>query len=213
MSDRSYNWLFELYPDSMKPDAFSILDSKRIPFFVSPLHDQDVYGPDDDSVINGDHAVGEVKKAHYHLVLMFETQQRYNRMLDLAKELALDKDHPVYPKVCINLRRSVRYLIHFDHPHKAQYSYDEILCFNGADPSGYFCDDDDFDDHLSITLMQFCEDNNILEYGHLDRFLRMHYDDKIDDVLFRDLYRWNKRHTMYVNGVLKSLRHTANDND
>lgn len=62
-SDRSRCWAFEVYPDSADPDWLSYLGESMIHAYVSPLHDKDI----DQN--------GEPKKAHYHVMLIYETVQ------------------------------------------------------------------------------------------------------------------------------------------
>ena len=62
-ADRSRVWAFEVYPDSADPDWLKYLGESLIHSYVSPLHDKDI-DPD-----------GNPKKAHYHIMLMYETVQ------------------------------------------------------------------------------------------------------------------------------------------
>ena len=54
------NWTFVLYPESAPADWREQLQKTGLLCAISPLHDRDV-NPD-----------GEVKKAHYHVILIYE---------------------------------------------------------------------------------------------------------------------------------------------
>ena len=59
---RTRNFATVVYPTSEKtPENWQdILREQIIPAFISPLHDKDK------------NTTGEVKKAHYHIIIMFE---------------------------------------------------------------------------------------------------------------------------------------------
>ncbi|MDU7039740.1 MAG: Rep family protein, partial [Lactococcus lactis] len=59
---RTRNWTFFVYPESAPSNWREILDSYHVPWIESPLHDKDV---------NSD---GEIKKAHWHVLLMFSSK-------------------------------------------------------------------------------------------------------------------------------------------
>lgn len=62
-SDRSRTWAFEVYPDSVDPDWLKYLGESMLHSYVSPLHDKDI------------DADGKPKKAHFHVMLMYDTVQ------------------------------------------------------------------------------------------------------------------------------------------
>ena len=58
-SDRTRNWMIVVYPDSAPKNWREYLDETHIEWVESPLHEWDV------------NPTGEVKKPHWHVLLMF----------------------------------------------------------------------------------------------------------------------------------------------
>lgn len=84
-------------------------------YFISPLHDKDVYEDGEKK--------GELKKAHWHLLLCFQNARFYN---SVAKEFATYGVIEQNLNSVKNLNSAVRYLCHLDNPEKAQYSIKDI---------------------------------------------------------------------------------------
>lgn len=109
--DRKY--IAVLYPDDPSHvEAISRLNSGGYNF-AAILHDQDVYE-------DGEHA-GEVKKAHWHLVLRFKNAV-WNTAV--AKELGIT---PNYLEPCKDVDASLLYLVHYGNDKKAQYEYEAVF--------------------------------------------------------------------------------------
>lgn len=68
--DRSRTWAFEIYPDTADPEWMNYLAESLIHAYISPLHDKDL-DPN-----------GEPKKAHYHVMLMYETVQYPHQVIE-----------------------------------------------------------------------------------------------------------------------------------
>lgn len=113
---RTRNWSFIVYPESMPSNWIEIIQEERVPFAVSPLHDSD---------IDGD---GQLKKAHYHIVICYTAV----KTLEQVKELTDSLNAPI-PQQCKSLIGSVRYFVHLDNADKFQYKQSEIKAFNGFD--------------------------------------------------------------------------------
>ncbi|WP_369669602.1 replication protein, partial [Enterococcus faecium] len=101
---RSRSWVFVVYPESAPKDWRAILDKQGITWVESPLHNKDV-NPD-----------GEVKKEHWHVLLMFQTLKSYGQMQEISHELRSPN-----PQKCMTIRGMVRYFAHIDNPEKYQY--------------------------------------------------------------------------------------------
>lgn len=151
---RVRNYATVLYPESAVEHWKDVLTSSHVQTFVSPLHDKD-FNPD-----------GEPKKAHYHVLLMYEGK----KSVEQVKEL-IDAIGGVGVEVVSSLRGYSRYLCHLDNPEKAQYSMDEVISLNGADylsavglPT---------DKYKAIgEMMEFCDDNEIFAYCDLLQYAR-----------------------------------------
>ena len=96
---RTRNWCAVVYPDSAPDNWKSILDNLNIKWACSPLHNLDV---DDD---------GNIKKAHWHIILCYNGNKSYEQVVE-----DLDPLNCPVPQICRDVRSSVRYFIHKDHP-------------------------------------------------------------------------------------------------
>lgn len=115
-SDRTRNWLFEVYPESAPADWRQILDDQHLCWVESPLHQFDV------------NPTGETKKAHWHVLIMFESLKSFDQVRELTKPC-----NGTIPIICHSPRGSVRYFAHLDNPEKFQYNVSEIVGHGGAD--------------------------------------------------------------------------------
>lgn len=119
--DRARTWTFIVYPESAPENWRDLLDEYHVPWVESPLHDKDI-NPD-----------GTVKKAHWHVILLFDGKKSYEQV----KELTDSINAPI-PQKTANTKGLVRYFIHMDNPEKYQYKRDDIVCHSGADVDEYF---------------------------------------------------------------------------
>lgn len=115
---RTRAWTIVLYPESAPQNWRDILDEQHIEWAESPLHDKD---------INGN---GEIKKAHWHLLLMFTGVKAFEQVKEITDQL----NAPI-PVKCHNAKAMVRYMAHMDNPEKAQYNPSEIISHGGLDLS------------------------------------------------------------------------------
>lgn len=113
-SDRTRNWCIVVYPESAPENWRDFLDG--IEWVESPLHEFD------------SNPTGEVKKAHWHVLLMFGGVKSYEQVCDFIKPL----NCPI-PQRCHNAKAAVRYMAHLDNPDKFQYSVGEIVAHGGVD--------------------------------------------------------------------------------
>ena len=113
---RGRNWTIIVYPDSAPDDWKDLLDKYHIPWIESPLHDKDT-NPD-----------GTVKKAHWHVLLLFDGNKSYQQVKDITAKL-----NTVNPQRVESARGMVRYMVHLDNPEKYQYDVKDIKAHGGAD--------------------------------------------------------------------------------
>ncbi|WP_438765663.1 Rep family protein, partial [Enterococcus sp. AZ186] len=85
--DRTRNWTCVIYPESAPENWREILDDMCIPWVESPLHDKDV-NPD-----------GEIKKSHWHVLLMFGSNKSYEQVKEITSKLNAPN-----PQKCANAR-------------------------------------------------------------------------------------------------------------
>lgn len=118
IDERVRNWTFVVYPESAPENWREIINDLHTPWVESPLHDKDV-NPD-----------GEIKKAHWHVVMMFSGKKSFNQIESITKSL----NAPVPQKVA-NAKGIVRYFLHMDNPEKFQYKRSDLVAHCGADLS------------------------------------------------------------------------------
>lgn len=147
-STKKRNWTFVLYPESAPEDWRDILQRTGLAIAVSPLHDKDI------------DPTGEVKKAHYHIILC------YNNTVTgrMVKEL-VDSLHQPMPLPIDSVRGLYRYFTHKDNPEKYQYDEREITTINGFDILD-FADLSSADKiKIKLELIKFIVEKNICEYS------------------------------------------------
>lgn len=146
---RKRNFATVVYPESAPENWLEILTGLFIPAFVSPLHDRDV------------NATGEPKKAHFHVMLMFEgkkSEDQVRALVDSFGGVGLEKVE--------SLRGYARYLCHLDNPEKAQYNPSDVTVIGGADYTytiGIVADK-----YKAVReMIAFCKANDIVSYAEL----------------------------------------------
>lgn len=152
---RTRNFATVVYPESAPSNWQDILTEQFVPAFVSPLHNADV------------NPTGEVKKPHYHVVIMFDGV----KTLDQAKEI-FEKIGGVGCEIVQSIRGYSRYLCHLDNPEKSQYKQEDVRCFCGADYTSVI--GLVLDKYKAISeMIDFCKDNNVVSYSELLEYCRM----------------------------------------
>lgn len=149
---RTRNFATVVYPESAPQDWLEKLADLKIESLVSPLHDKDK-NPD-----------GEPKKAHYHVILMFETVKTTEQVKEITEKIG-----GVGVEKINSLRGYARYLIHADNPEKAQYEKTDIKQIGGADYES-ICSLAS-DKYAAIReMIQYCTTNEIISYADLLRY-------------------------------------------
>lgn len=149
-TDRTLNWSFILYPESAPDDWKDIINDLHIEWCLSPYHDKDV-NPD-----------GELKKPHYHILLLFPSVKSFSQVEEITKLL----NQPI-PQRCQSAKGLIRYFIHKDNPEKYQYNWDDIQCFNGADLDSLCAPTHTERLVILQEILNFCSINKISEYSDL----------------------------------------------
>ena len=146
---RTRNFATVVYPESAPKDWKEVLSMEFIPSFISPLHNKDK------------NPTGEVKKEHYHVMIMFEGV----KTLDQAQEI-FEKIGGVGCEKINSLRGYARYLIHLDNPDKYQYDEKDLISMCGADYHG-ICNLVT-DKYKAIKeMIEYCSENNVYAYSDL----------------------------------------------
>lgn len=120
MSEKNRSRTFDLLlydEDESHKEALKKLDTGYK--YIAIKHDKDVWS-DDDKLPDGV-KVGDLKKAHWHVIIRFP-QGRWDTAI--AKELGIAIN---YIQKCVSYEGSLLYLIHKGLPDKYQYSPDECI--------------------------------------------------------------------------------------
>lgn len=152
---RTRNFATVVYPESASENWQDILASQFIPAFISPLHDKDI------------NPTGEPKKAHYHVLIMFDsvkTTEQAESIFKLIGGVGCEKVN--------SIRGYSRYLCHLDNPEKAQYDEASVRSLGGADYVGTI--GLVTDKYKAIgEMIDYCKENNIVSYSDLLEYCRM----------------------------------------
>lgn len=155
--ERVRNFASVVYPESAVENWIDILNDLHVAAFISPLHDKDI-DPD-----------GNVKKPHYHIMLMFEGKKDFENQV----KPIFDTIGAVGREYIQSLRGYARYLCHLDNPEKHQYNVGDVISLAGADYLECIGLPDDV--HKCICEMEaWAIENKCIYYSELSTFARMY---------------------------------------
>ena len=140
-------WTFILYPESATKDWLLGLEASKKGFMVSPVHDKDT---DND---------GNVKKAHYHVVISDPRGMSYNTAQKISARIG-----GVRPETVKSEKGMKDYLTHKGDEGKYQYNPSDIVYGNGLNEES-FENDDSVDDIVSLFL--YIASKGFTEYSDL----------------------------------------------
>lgn len=152
---RARAWTAVVYPDSAPDNWLETLGDLLVEAMVSPLHDMDV------------EPTGEVKKAHYHVVLQFTNPTTYSK----AKEVFSCINAVVPPENACkvkDLKQMARYLCHLDQPNKHRYPVDEVVTFGGFDYQAFVITGSD-EQAILDDIDDFIRDHRIVSFATFQR--------------------------------------------
>lgn len=158
--DRTRIWAAVVYPDSAPDNWRDILDDYHIEWAESPLHEFDT------------NPTGEVKKAHWHIVLAFDGPKSYEQVVELLAPL----NCPI-PQRCHSLKGAVRYFAHLDNPEKHQYSVSEIRAHGGFDVTAALAPSSSERYEIISEMIEFVKAAGVTEFQDLmDYAVEQHRD-------------------------------------
>lgn len=175
---RTRNFTTIVYPESAPENWIEILEQSFVPALVSPLHDSDL------------NPTGEKKKAHYHVVLLFEnvkTQKQAKEFCETFGGVGCEKVNSV--------RGVARYLCHLDNPDKFRYNEHDIRQFGGVDYQSLTEMASDIDE-AAEELLDFCEVNQITSFAKIRRIVRTSHTEWASAL---------RNRSIYISMVLKSM--------
>lgn len=185
--DRFRNWSFVVYPESAPQDWCDILDDLHIQWVKSPLHDKDV------------DANGEVKKDHWHVLVMFDSVKTFDQIKEIT-----DKLNAPIPQKAQSVKGLVRYMAHLDDPDKHQYPVSQIIARGGVDISELLKPSAGERDDIIAEMCDWVDDNEIVHFKELARYARHNRRDDWHAMLTRNS-------TMYMVEYIKSNWQMCNE--
>lgn len=148
-TSRNSRWTTIVYPESASSNFLDVLKDFHVPFLLSPLHDKDVDGD------------GVIKKAHYHLVLYFDSLKSSSQAQVIFDAIGGVGCQSVQSPVSY-----ARYLIHADDPDKYQYSAEDVVAY-GLDYMQCSLDEKS-QKYLGISdVIAYVIENNIQSFSRL----------------------------------------------
>ena len=208
------------YEESMRGDLWERLADVGIPV-AAQLHDRDVYTVDEyekalQAVNAGqreppDWRPGDTKKTHWH-ILFYLPSKRYANGFSVKKFLT-DVTEPLgIPGHLVKTKRdkvsALRYLVHLDHPDKAQYDPQAMKFLNGfPQPKFTSSSKPDWGESVDAAaeLEQMIIDSDLTEYGQLVELLHVLRTEDVDK--YRVLQWTLMRNSHHFARVLDSRRH------
>lgn len=123
---RSKNWELIAYPENCDKELLlEKLSDLQINYYLSPLHNMDVYTKLDveQKKVDAD-KIGYPKKEHWHLILCFASMKSFAQVVEISKELNCS----AFVKEVHSLVGALRYLCHLDEKNKYIYSENDVVC-------------------------------------------------------------------------------------
>lgn len=176
------NWAFLIYPESAPENWRDILSQTGLPCAISPLHEFDV------------DPTGEVKKAHYHIIVCYAGPTSFN----VVNQLCQTMNAPI-PQALEAVRGYYRYLTHKDNPEKYQYSEHDISILNGFDISDYVELTRSEVNLIKKNILELICEQSIIEYSSLLDYLRLNglpeeFEVAVNNTLLFNTYITSRRH-------------------
>lgn len=209
-------------PEWFTWEAFSTLVSCKL--WISPVHDSDYFTLEDmqrGGEVKSRYATVEAyneytgselteeqynftywcnvqKKAHLHLVMTFHQSKRQKAVEGLLQAAFSMLGVDELKLVCeakASMSKSVEYLVHFNHPTKAQYDRSQIQMFNGADFKRCFIYQSDENELKQLLDLIVC--SGIDEYNLMYMFVSVNRPDLLPAFIDRN-------NTMQISNMIKS---------
>lgn len=146
---RSRTWGTIVYPESAASGWVDKLRDTGLQALISPLHDQD---PEEGGAAEG---TGDLKKEHWHVLI------RWPNPVSLEQAMGvIDQINGVGWLKVESLEGQARYLTHKDHPHKHQYSDEDVTIIGAIDYFALITSTSD-DDAMFREMRIFIRENHI----------------------------------------------------
>jgi len=123
--ERARGWCAVGYLEGMPDYWLQYLDDTHIPI-AAIIHDRDVFTEADEKK-DSEHKAGTPKKVHVHINLYFDGKKSVQQVRAILEPIGVKLIQPMHSS-----QGATRYLLHLDHPERAQYEEDDVFCFGGV---------------------------------------------------------------------------------
>lgn len=177
---RARTWACIVYPESAPKDWIERLKEEHVATLISPLHDRDVT------------AEGELKKAHYHVMIMREQPISGEQARMVFEKMGVKMS----PELVKSARGYARYLVHRDDGDKYQYDEAGVRGLSGASWKAVALDKEEVVDSILTEIEDYIDDNNVLSYRQLCKYARAERPEWVHEV---------RKHTFHLTAYVKSI--------
>ena len=153
---RSNKWAFLIYKESAPDNYIEVLEGLHVPFVLSPWHDKDIHSN-----------TGEIKKAHKHGALYFESLKSYSQVSELITEKL---NGPTHVEAVMSPKGMYDYFTHAENPDKTPYNIEDIESGAGFELEKFLLDQNS--DNFMNEVIDVIEENNFTEFEDLVRYAR-----------------------------------------
>lgn len=180
---RARAWTAVVYPDSAPENWIDALYDSLIECLISPLHDKDV------------EPTGEIKKAHYHVVISFSSPTTYEKAKEVFDSIGAVTPPENHCRVK-DYKQMARYLCHLDQPNKHRYSTEDVIAIGGIDYNAFAITNADHKEMLS-DMEDFIYDHRIVSFTSFQRYCKEYKPEWMD--LIRNKGSYYIRETIKAN--------------
>ncbi|MDD3415715.1 MAG: replication protein [Lachnospiraceae bacterium] len=153
---RSNKWAFIFYKESSPENYLEILEDIHVPFILSPWHDNDV-----------NNMTGEIKKAHKHGALYFDSLKSYSQVSSLISEKL---NAPKHVEVVLSPKGMYEYFTHAENSGKTSYQIEDIEWGCGFELEKFLVEHNTGE--FLNSIIDVIEENDFVEFEELVRYAR-----------------------------------------
>lgn len=190
MSIQSRAWTYIVYPESAPDDWQVALRQSGLMSGVSPLHDSDVYP-------EGHKLAGQLKKEHWHVIVVWKNRTTYKH----ASELGHEFFNVNTCKLCGSVKGAIDYWDHDEESDKFKYSLDSAKFYNGLTIEDLPDIKAEGEREFVSSIKNIIRQNNLSNYWAVDNWLETQIDDP-------ELWDFFRKHTIYFKEILFGYRKT-----
>lgn len=172
---RSNKWSFIFYEDSAPENYIAVLDEIKVPYVLSPWHNQDI-----------DPETGMVKKSHKHGAFYFDSLKSYSQVSEIIKDKL---NGPSHVEVVMSPTGLYDYFTHAQNEDKTKYNIEDIEFGCGFNLEKFIVDDKI--ENFINEVIDVIEENDFTEFEELVWYARAN-DQNLLKLIFDRTYFFSK---------------------